>query len=429
LGDKDMRFVSPVALGLVLALTGVSTGVIAPATAVAGKPKTPKLTLSPAFLPPIQAASVAIQKKDVEASKAALAAAEPLAQTNDDRYQFFSLLLNYSIIASDAAAQGRAVAGILDNSNVSPEQMSVFAPIAAEYDNEQKNFDGALARVAKARAANANSGDLSVAAAKAWWGKAGSGVLTEPGRTYVSNGLKEFRAGIDAKKAAGKPVSPQWYTVAIAKADAAGLPEISEWAQLAYDANPSGESLRSLIRVYQRVTPNMSNRENLDLVRLMRAGGGLILRLDYIEYAEMAFKGGSFGEVKSGIEAGRVARVLNTADGADYYSIATSKIAADKASLLRAEADANKSANGKIASATADAYLSYGDFAKASALYRLALTKGGVDAAEVNTRLGITLASAGDYAGAKSAFSLVTGGVRGGIAKLWLQWLASKPAV
>ncbi len=51
--------------------------------------------------------------------------------------------------------------------------------------------------------------------------------------------------------------------------------------------------------------------------------------------------------------------------------------------------------NGKPASRTADAYLGYGDNAKAIELYKLALTKGGVDNDEVNTRLGIALLALG----------------------------------
>jgi hypothetical protein len=63
-------------------------------------------------------------------------------------------------------------------------------------------------------------------------------------------------------------------------------------------------------------------------------------------------------------------------------------------------------------------------------MYRAALSKGGVDANEVNTRLGIALARSGDKAGAQAAFGAVTGNPRAGIAALWTTWtqVGSSPA-
>src|SRR3546814_1152608 len=80
----------------------------------------------------------------------------------------------------------------------------------------------------------------------------------------------------------------------------------------------------------------------------------------------MASKTGIYGEVKSAIDAGRSKGVLSASQGGDLYQTAVPKIAGDKGSLGTAEADAKKAANGKIAAATADAYLGYGDYAKRS---------------------------------------------------------------
>ena len=95
----------------------------------------------------------------------------------------------------------------------------------------------------------------------------------------------------------------------------------------------------------------------------------------------------------------------------------------DEGSLAGQEKSAAASANGKLASQVADAYLGQGNYAKAIPLYRTALTKGGVAADEVNTHLGIALARSGDKAGAASAFALVTTEPRAGIAQLWTTWL------
>lgn len=425
-----MRFVSPVILGAMLAVAGMTGVAMAPAAHAKEKAaKAPKLKLTPSFVPLIAKANDLVAKKDIEGAKAAMALAEPAAVSNDDKYQYYSILLNLSIAANDAAMQGKALSGMLDSGLVPAEQLGQFNAIAAKGDVAAKNYDKALERAQIALNAGYNPGDTNVTISQAYWGKAGTSKLSvEPARSLVAQGLSAFRAGIDAMKAAGQAVPEQWYQVAVAKADAAGLPEIRDWASMAFQASPTGENLRTVLRVFQRTYPQMSNRENLDVLRLMNVSGGLRIKPDYLEYAEMAFKAGTYGEVQSAIGTGRSKGVLSASDGAELLGVAVGKIAADKASLGTAEADANRAANGKVAAAAADAFLGYGDYAKAASLYRLALQKGVSDMAEGNTRLGIALAMAGDVAGARDAFGKVTGGLRGELAGYWLKWLENKPA-
>src|SRR3546814_3678368 len=119
-------------------------------------------------------------------------------------------------------------------------------------------------------------------------------------------------------------------------------------------------------------------------------------------YREAAFSSGLPGEAKAIIDEGRSKCKVGATRLSEVYSLASGKIASDKASLAAGERDAAKAANGKIAASIGDAYLGYGDYAKAATLYRLGLQKGSVDANEVNTRLGIALAKSGDLAGAKT---------------------------
>lgn len=416
-----MRFVSTVSLGLMLALGGVSVATSAQAAAKeAGQ--APKLKLSPEFIPPIKKASDAVGKKDIEGAKAALAEAEPLAKTNDDKYQYYAIMLNLSITAGDAAMQGKAVEGMLATGLVGPEQQGPFNTVAANNALAAKNYDAALAYAEKAQAAGYKPEQVYPILAQAIWAKGG----TNPAET--ARGLDAFKKGIDAMKAANQPVPAQWYQVGVSKAAAANLPQLKEWANLAFAADPSGQNLRTVLRIFQSENPAMTNRENLDLLRLMSVSGGLAVKPDYLEYAEMAYKGGLFGEVKTIVDAGRAKGILSGSDYRETYGLASQRIAGDKASLGGAASDAAKAANGKIAAATADAYMGYGDYAKAIALYEMALQKGGIDAAEINTRLGISRALSGNAAGAKEAFAKVSGGTRGGIAGFWMKWVDKKPA-
>ena len=416
-----MRFVSPVAIGIALALGTASFGVSVPMAAAKEKAgQAPKLKASPGIIPPLQKAQKALNAKDYEAVKAALPEIEAQIKTPDDRYFYYSTVLNLSMGVSDAAMQGEALKGMLDTGLVPAEQVGQFSTIVANNELAAKRYDSALTYAQKAQAAGYNAGEVNPILAQIIWAKAGSD------KAEIARGLDLFKQGIDAMKASGKAVPTQWYQVGVSKAAASELPQLGEWAKMAYAADPSGENLRTVLRVFQRNNPSMTNRENLDLLRLMSTSGGLALKPDYLEYAEMAFKGGLFGEVKSAIEKGRAEGVLGSSDGTEYYSVASQRVSGDKASLASAEGDAAKSSTGKIASATADAYMGYGNYQKAIELYQLALQKGSVDSAEVNTRLGISKALAGDTAGARAALAQVNTGSRAGIAKLWIDYLDAK---
>ncbi|MGC4251087.1 MAG: hypothetical protein QM605_06340 [Sphingobium sp.] len=423
-----MRFVTPLALALALALTGgaVSAPALAKDKKAAGAPK---LNVSPDVIKSLQAAQAATEKQDFAAAKAALAEADGNAKSNDDKYQIGAIKLNTSIAAKDAALQGEALTQMLDSGLTPADQVGQFNAVAGEQALAAKNYDLAIQRAQAAAQAGYKPEMVNVTLAQAYFGKAGTAnPSAEPARGLNQQGLAALKAAIDATKASGQQAPAQWYQIGVSRAAAAKLPEVTDWARQAYEAAPNGENLRTLVRLFQQSNPNISNRENLDVLRLMAASGGLVVAGDFTEYAEMASKTGIYGEVKSAIDAGRSKGVLNASQGGDLYQQAVSRIASDKSSLASAEADARKAANGKIAAATADAYLGYGDYAKASAMFELAKQKGGVDADEVNTRLGIAKTLAGDTAAAKTAFQSVQGGSRKSIAGLWLSYLASKGA-
>ncbi|BBF70702.1 MULTISPECIES: hypothetical protein [Sphingomonas] len=424
-----MRFVTPVALVLALAMTGGAISAPAFAAKKEEKKAGPKLNVSPDVIKALQTAQKAAEGQDFAGAKAALAEADSKATSNDDKYQIGAIKLNTSIAAKDTALQSEALNQMLDSGLTPPEQAGQFNAIAADQAMQAKNYDVAIQRGQAALAAGYKAESVQPTIAQAYFGKAGTGNgSVEPARGFNQQGLTALKAAADAMKASGQQVPAQWYQIGVSRAEAAKLPDVTEWAKMAYQAEPSGQNLRTLVRLFQRANPNISNRENLDVLRLLSISGGLVIAADYTEYAEMASKTGIYGEVKSAIDAGRSKGVLSATQGADVYQTAVPKIAGDKSTLGAAEADAQKAANGKIAAATGDAYLGYGDYAKAAAMFELAKQKGGVEADEINSRLGIAKALGGDNAGAKVAFEAVQAGSRKQIAGLWLAYLGTKGA-
>ena len=427
-----MRFVTPFALVLALAVTGGA--VSAPAFAAKKDTKEekaagPKLNVTPDVIKSLQTAQKAAEAQDFAGAKAALAEADSKAVSNDDKYQIGAIKLNTSIASKDTAMQSEALTQMLDSGLTPPEQAAQFNSIAANQALDAKNYDLTIQRAQAALAAGAKSESVNPTLAQAYFGKAGTTNATvEPARGFNVQGLAALKAAAEAMKASGQQVPAQWYQIGVSRAEAAKLPDVTEWAKMAYQAEPSGANLRTLVRLFQRANPNITNRENLDVLRLLSASDGLVVAGDFLEYAEMASKTGIYGEVKSSIDLGRSKNVLNASQGGDLYQTAMGRIAGDKSTLGAAEADARKAATGKIAAATADAYLGYGDYAKAAAMFELAKEKGGVDADEINTRMGIAKMKVGDNAAAKAAFEAVQGGARKQIAGLWLAYLGSKGA-
>ncbi len=422
------------ALGLALALGVVSSAALVSSPVLAAKKKKkqdegPQLKLSPAFQKAIVNADAAVRKNDFETARTAMAEAKQAIESNDDRYQYHAIELNLGLGLKDQDQQFRAIRGMVDTGLVPDAQIGQLSAFAASDAYDKKEYDAAIGYARKAEAVGYKPEQIYPIIAQSLWGKAGRGNLSEePARSLVIEGLTTFKRGIDAMTAAGQTVPAQWYQVAIGKADAAGLPQLRDWAQWAFDAEPSGENLRTILRVFQRDNPTMSNRENLDLLRLMYWSGGLVLAADYSEYAEMAGKSGVYGEVKSVIDEGKSSGIVYGGGGGDYYTTASEQIAGDKASLPSAEADAIKAATGKIAAATGAAYIGYADYAKAIAMYQLALQKGGVDSDEVNTHIGIARAKSGDSAGALEAFGKVQGPIRGKLAKFWADYVKRRNA-
>jgi len=424
---RIMRFVTPLSLALALALTGGAVSAPASAAKKEEKPAGRKLNVSPEVLKSLQAAQKASDAQDFAGAKTALTEADGKAASNDDKYQIGAIKLNTGIQSKDDALKMEGLNQMLDSGLTPPEQAGQFNMVAADAALSQKNYDVAIARGQAALAAGYKAEQVNPTIAQAYFGKAGTGnASAEPARGFNQQGLAALKAAADATKASGQPVPAQWYQIGVSRAAAARLPEVTDWAKWAYAANPSGENLRTLIRLFQQANPNITNRENLDVLRLMSAAKGLVVAADFTELAEMASKTGIYGEVKSTIDAGRAKGVLNASQASDIYQAAVGRIPGDKSSLGAAEADAGKAANGKVAAATGDAYLGYGDYAKAAAMFELAKQKGGVDADEINTRLGIAKTMGGDNAGAKSAFEAVQGGARKQIADLWLTYLGTK---
>ncbi|MBB6123236.1 hypothetical protein [Sphingobium subterraneum] len=425
-----MRFVSPVALGLMLGLASVSMS--APTVAVAKEKAPPAPKLSAEVTKPLVAAQEALKAKNFEAAKTALDQADAVAKTPADKYFVHSIRLNLGLATSDAAVQRTSIEGMIASGGAPAAELPKYEFFAGDFAMKAKDYDAAIAHFKTAADGGYPGSAPWLLGAEANFQKAVSlssnNQISPAGKPFAAAGLPLLKRAIEIEKAAGTAIPASWYNRGFSMAYASGSPDSRQWGEWNTAADPSPNNWRSMLRSYQDANRQMTRGENLDVLRLLKQTKGLLAEYDYGEYADLAQKAGLLGEVKSTIDAGRASGKVAPNRLTELYQMADTGIAKDKASLPASEADASKAATGKVAVNTADAYLGYGDYAKAAALYRVGLQKGSVDVPEVTTRLAIALALSGDTAGAKENFAKVTGGTRGDIARYWVMWLDQKPA-
>ena len=393
-----------------------TVGVTVPATAAVQQQKPaegPKV--SNAARKAIVELNAAVDAKDVANLPAKIAAANAAAKTNDDRFIIGQLRYKAAVAANDEAGKTAAIDAMLSSGAAPADLVPQLRLSQAQTKYAAKDYAGAAAAAEALLAANPNSIDANLLLAEA---------RNKQGRTAEAVPL--LQKAIAAQKAAGQTVREDVLKRAVAfayeqKMPAAGQLAV-EWATL----YPTSKNWRDAIRVYQD-TAGVAEEDKIDLMRLARAAGALEGETDFYKYASTMSARGYPGEVKGVLDEGFASKKIdrNKAIFRDVYASASGKVAADKAGLPAAEKAALAGSAARAAIVTGDAYLGYGDYTKAAALYRAALGKSGVDANLANLRLGIALARAGDKAGATAALNAVTGS-KASVAKLWTAWLNSR---
>lgn len=352
-----------------------------------------------------------------------LAAVEAASKTPNDKF----ILGNWQQIlggaANDGALQQKGLQNMADSGMMPADKLPMVQYFlgATAYQNK----DYATSTKALKAAVDANYSEDSAAE-----------LLAD---SYVqqnqpAQGLEALKGAIAVRKAANQPVPASWYKRGQVISYNGKLgPQAIEWGTMTVAADPTPLNwlgAGQLVREFG----SFGKEESLDLGRLFLRTGALgvdkkFTAREYIEYIQSADPRRLPGEVQKVTEQGIASGAIATSDPfvADALTQAKGRIAADKASLPGLERDAGKAADGKLALATADAYLSYGEAAKAEAQYKAALSKGGIDKDRAQMRLGIALLDQGKAADAKAAFAAVTG-VRKPLADLWAVYADTKGA-
>jgi hypothetical protein len=431
-----MKTISKLALVAAFA-TGVSS--MALATPAFAKDKkadaaAPAMKLSPEVQKPGIAAQTALAAKDYAGAQTAIDQIDVAAKTDYEKY--IGAALRYQLETEKIVAAQTA------NPNAPVNETTLAKPLDALIANAATPAAD-RGRYAYRRGALAFNGKQYPVALQ-YFAKAKEFGYTDPNLPLqivkakmdsgdVAGGTADLDAAIAQMTSSGQKAPEEYYRYAVAKSYAAKRnADTMAWLKKWVTAYPTAKNWRDtlvLSGIQQNALITLDEAQKIDIFRLMRATNSLADQTDYLQYADSVNRRGLPSEaqavIKEGMAQGKIPASNTMAKG--LLADATKNIAAD-GPLSGLEKRAATAANGKLAAGTADAYLGQNNYAKAVELYRLALTKGGVDADDVNLHMGIALARSGDKAGAATAFSSVKASPKADVAGLWTTWAVAPAA-
>lgn len=402
-----MKFLTRLALGATLAIC--SAGPITAQTAA---------SLSREERAAFAAVQTALTAKNYAAATSAAAAAKAQARTPEAKYLASSFELLIGRETNDLPLQATGIDGML---------ASGAAPAA---DQEELYKNQAALAIAAGR------WDRAEAALTRWTEVAPGNPVALAALAEVKKDVKKLPEAvslidraIDMRQAAGQPVSEAWYAWGLKNACDARLAQTCiEFGQELVKAYPEATNWRDALLIFQEVSA-ADAATKIDTLRLIRSAKALSGERDYLQLAESLSEAGFPAESKAVLDEGVAAKMVDPSKD-QFKQMLTSvgkKASAAKAGLAGQRTKALAASDGKAALAAADTHYSYGEYDKAAELYQAAITKGGVDADLVNSRLGMALAASGKKVEAEAALRAVTGS-RSALASFWLVWLDSRGA-
>lgn len=353
--------------------------------------------------------------------------------TPDDKYQGGILLYNLGGNTGNDALQLQGMQFMLESGKAPADKLGSYHYTAYQLASGIGDYEAARrhlttmadndytfeARMSDGSTKVFRADDIRLQIAESYWDQ-----------DDVLGGLNYLEGLIAERAAAGESFPETWITRGLSVAyEADDAVKAIDYGTLYVLHFPSETSWGDAIAI-QRNMLEYDAQTTLDLLRLAMRTNVMRDARAYVDYIDAADARRLPGEVKKVVDAGIAAGKLEAGDVyvAEASQIANSRIEADRADLPALERDARAAdASAVTASAAGDAFLSYGEAAKAEEMYRIALGKRGVDTPRVLTRLGIALADQGKSDEAVETFGQVEG-ARTMIAKLWSIYAKQKAA-
>jgi tetratricopeptide (TPR) repeat protein len=380
----------------------------------AATPATPPV--SRGFITAYQPVNTAITASDWATADAGLAALKAAATSPYETYLAWQTDFRISTGMANAARQLAAVDGMIDSGGAPEADAQRLNTAGGQLAYQARDYAKAALRLTRAGEIGPLADDVQVMRIDAFF-RSGA----------TDQGLTEGRALMAASRAAGRAVPDRIYnTLAVALQEAGRNAELTQILGERLSAYPTQANFRSAVLSYMQTAPENRGR-SIDALRLMFEAQAMDDRRFYLEHVGNLIEDALPNEAINVIRAGRAAGRIPATDTSfnEYEASQRAKLAEDRASIPGTERRASSAPDARLSTVVGDAYLSYEDWAAAERLYLQALTKTGVDAQLVNTRLGIARYHAGNMTGALEALAQVQGD-RAPIARMWEALIRSR---
>ncbi|MEM8825366.1 MAG: hypothetical protein AAGD40_00365 [Pseudomonadota bacterium] len=423
-----MKTVSKIALGMVLALGGVGAVTLPATVATAQEAEEYQLDLSRKFRKSAAEAQEALATGDQAAIQAAFAEAEANIKEPDDRFFLAQLRVNDALNREDRQGVAQHLDALLNSGSpaVTQEKRIQFLQQLGQLAIEREDNAAAQGYFQQLAEADPNNPDAIF----------NVGFFQLQGND-TAGAYDSFSKAIALRESQGATPEENWYRQALRLAFENDQIDVVPPSEALVRAYPTADNWRSVL-ILLRDGATMSDGSELDVYRLLESTGsmspegtlnGQRTRSDYIDWAETANSAAYVGEAQAALQLAAAAgdNAAQRPQAKELGQIVGERVGDDKRDLPGLATEAAAEATGELAASTATAYLGYGENEKAIELYELALQKGGVNEAGVNTRIGIAKMRMGDYDGARAAFAAVPEGTtQGALAKLWAVHLEQK---
>jgi tetratricopeptide (TPR) repeat protein len=382
----------------------------------AAAPAVPAISPSKGYFPEAKKVQAALIAKDAVALETALTAADAVATTPQDKYLQHQFRLQLGLLKSDQTIQSAALDGMIDSGLTPATDIARFNFFSGQFAYNQKNYPKVITRLQAAKAAGATERDLPLLLMDSYL------------RTnQLDQELGVAKDAITTQRAAGQTPSDEFYVRMARDLQKANRREdLLDLLAMRVHDHPLPEIWRNTLFIHMQ---GADKDLTLDTLRLMRNIGAMKERAEVQEFAALSTEGGLPGEVLAVIDEARAKKIIPETDARfkEIYDAQKARTVGDKAAL---DADAAKGAalpTPRRARSSADALFGYGDYAKAAALYQIALDKGDTEVDLTTMRLGVAQFLSGNSEAAKATLAKV-GGARKRLAGLWLTHIAAKTA-
>lgn len=371
---------------------------------------------------PLQAAQELAQKKDLNGALEKVKEAEavssktPFEQFKIDQFKVFIQLQR-----ADYAAAGKAMEATVASGYLSAEDVTKTYKSLAQIAYQVKDYNKVV-EYGKKYTQNA-PGDLELQ-------------LLVIQAQYLLKDFKSTTSGLRSVVASadksGKEVKEDWLQLLMsAEFEQQNTTGVAEVLEMLLKRFPSQKYWRDRIQMVQDL-PDLGDRENFEILRLMNETGVLEDEGEYIELAELAIQLGLPGEAKVTLDKGFAGQILGVGESADrqkrLLTMAGKQAAEDSKSLAQVEKETAAAAAGDPDVKTGEAYLNYGQVDAAVIALQRGLGKGSLSSPDsANLQLGIAFFRQGKIEEAATAFAAVTQNkALAELARLWTLFIQQK---